>query len=37
MIVRVSKNKALVLGGLTISTKESQRVFRLDYEKFVFQ
>lgn len=31
MIVRVAKNKALVLGGLTSNSKESQRVFKLDY------
>ena len=31
MIVRVAKNKALVLGGLTTKSKESQRVFKLDY------
>lgn len=36
MIVRVSNNKALILGGLTVSSKESQRVFKLDYEKFTF-
>ncbi len=36
MIVRVSNNKALILGGLTVSSKESQRVFKLDYEKFSF-
>jgi len=36
MIVRVSNNKALILGGLTLSSKESQRVFKLDYEKFKF-
>lgn len=36
MIIRVSKNQALVLGGLTRSSKESQRVFKLDYEKGTF-
>ena len=35
MVVRVAKNIALILGGLTVSSKESQRVFKLDYEKFV--
>ena len=34
MIVRVAKNQALILGGLTKSSKESQRVFRLDYDHF---
>ena len=37
MIVRVAKNKALVLGGLTINSKESQRVFKLDYDELAFQ
>lgn len=37
MIVRVAKNKALVLGGLTVNSKESQRVFKLDYEDMNFQ
>ena len=37
MLVRVAKNKALVLGGLTINSKESQRVFKLDYEEQTFQ
>ena len=37
MIVRVAKNKALVLGGLTTNSKESQRVFKLDYEDMSFQ
>ena len=37
MIVRVAKNKALVLGGLTTNSRESQRVFRLDYEEGCFQ
>lgn len=37
MIVRVAKNKALVLGGLTVNSKESQRVFKLDYEDMHFQ
>lgn len=36
MIVRVAKNKALVLGGMTLNSRESQRVFRLDYEEMVF-
>ena len=36
MVVRVAKNVALILGGLTTSSKESQRVFKLDYEKFTF-
>lgn len=36
MVVRISKNVALVLGGLTKSSKESQRVFKLDYERMVF-
>jgi hypothetical protein len=31
MVVRIAKNIALVLGGLTKSSKESQRVFKLDY------
>ena len=31
MIVRVAKNKALILGGLTLNSKESQKVFKLDY------
>ena len=37
MIVRVAKNKALVLGGLTSNSKESQRVFKLDFEDMSFQ
>lgn len=37
MIVRVAKNKALVLGGLTCNSKESQRVFKLDYDDMCFQ
>ena len=37
MIVRVAKNKALILGGLTAGSKESQRVFKLDYEEMSFQ
>ena len=37
MIVRVAKNKALVLGGLTTNSRESQRVFKLDYEEGAFQ
>ena len=37
MIIRVAKNKALVLGGLTSNSKESQRVFKLDYEDMSFQ
>lgn len=36
MVIRVAKNQALVLGGLTVASKESQRVFKLDYEKMVF-
>lgn len=36
MVIRVSKNQALVLGGLTVASKESQRVFKLDYEKMSF-
>lgn len=36
MVIRVAKNVALVLGGLTISSKESQRVFKLDYDKMNF-
>jgi hypothetical protein len=37
MIVRVAKNRALILGGLTINSKESQRVFKLNYEDMSFQ
>ena len=33
MVVRLKKNLALILGGLTLSGKESQRVFRLDWDK----
>ncbi len=33
MVVRVAKNMALILGGLTKYSKESQKVFKLDYEK----
>lgn len=36
MVIRVAKNQALVLGGLTVASKESQRVFKLDYEKMAF-
>ena len=36
MIIRVAKNQALILGGLTRSSKESQRVFKLDYENETF-
>lgn len=36
MVVRITKNVALVLGGLTKSSKESQRVFKLDYERMSF-
>ena len=36
MCIRVAKNQALILGGLTRSSKESQRVFKLDYEKMSF-
>lgn len=36
MIIRVAKNQALILGGLTKSSKESQRVFKLDYENETF-
>ena len=36
MIIRVAKNIALILGGLTRSSKESQRVFKLDYENETF-
>ncbi|EGR33629.1 protein kinase domain protein [Ichthyophthirius multifiliis] len=33
MVVRVANNQALILGGLSKFSKESQRVFKLDYEK----
>jgi hypothetical protein len=33
MVVRISKNIALILGGLTKSSKESQKVFKIDYER----
>lgn len=36
MVVRLAKNIALVLGGITRSSKESQRVFKLDYDKMQF-
>lgn len=36
MVVKIAKNQALVLGGLTKGSKESQRVFKLDYEKQTF-
>jgi hypothetical protein len=36
MVVRISKNIALVLGGLTKSAKESQKVFKMDYERMTF-
>lgn len=31
MVVRVAKNEALILGGLTTFSAESQRVFKLNY------
>ena len=33
MVVKVAKNLALILGGITKSSKESQKVFKYDYEK----
>ncbi|EAR87484.2 Serine/Threonine kinase domain protein (macronuclear) [Tetrahymena thermophila SB210] len=33
MVVRVSNNNALILGGLTKFSKESQKVFKLEYDK----
>lgn len=36
MVVRVSHNAALILGGLTKFSKESQKVFKLDYSSKEF-
>ena len=36
MVVRVSTNQALVLGGLTKFSKDSQRVFKLEYDRKEF-
>lgn len=33
MVVKVANNVGLIIGGLTKYSKESQRVFKFDYEK----
>ncbi len=33
MVVRVAKNLALILGGLSKYSKESQKVYKFDYER----
>lgn len=33
MVAKISKNIAIVFGGVTKESHESQRVFKLDYDK----
>ena len=33
MVVRMKRNLALIIGGLTLMSKESQRVFKVDWDK----
>lgn len=33
MVVRVQKNIVLILGGISVESKESQKVYKFDYTK----